>query len=51
MTGLVVDETGFELLAGDQRIGSRRVFRDGDVELLTGLAARYVGRCGRVSTR
>ncbi len=42
VTGLVVDDAGFELLAGDQRIGSRRVLLDGDVELLTGLAARYV---------
>src|SRR3984885_4991422 len=42
VTGLVVDDAGFELLVGDQRIGSRRVFRDGDVELLTELARRYV---------
>jgi len=42
VTGLVVDDAGFELLAGDQRIGPRRVFRDGDVELLSGLAGRYV---------
>ena len=50
MTGIVVDDSGFELLAGEQRIGSRRVFRDGDVELLTGLAARYV-RAVQASSR
>ena len=42
MIGLVVDGTGFEVLAGDERIGSRRPLRPGDVELLAGLASRYV---------
>src|ERR1035441_1858411 len=42
MTGLVVDGTGFEVLAGDERIGSRRSLGPGDVELLAGLAGRYV---------
>ena len=50
MTGLVVDDAGFELLAGEQRIGPRRVFLDGDVELLTGLAGRYV-RAVRTGSR
>src|ERR1035441_6491341 len=42
MTGLVVDSTGFEVLAGGERIGPRRLLGLGDVGLLTGLAARYV---------
>ena len=42
VTGLVVDGTGFEVLAGDERIGSRRPISPADVELLTGLAGRYV---------
>ena len=42
VTGLVVDGTGFELLVGDERIGSRRVVEPADVELLRGLATRYV---------
>ena len=42
VTGLVVDGTGFEVLAGGERVGSRRVIGPGDVEFLTGLAARYV---------
>jgi hypothetical protein len=42
VTGLVVDDTGFEVLAGEQRIGPRRVIQPDDVELLTGLARRYV---------
>jgi len=42
MTGLVVDGTGFEVLAGGERIGPRRLVGPGDVGLLTGLAARYV---------
>ena len=42
VTGLVVDGAGFEVLAGDERIGSRRSIGPADVELLTGLAGRYV---------
>jgi tetratricopeptide (TPR) repeat protein len=42
VTGLVVDGTGFEVLVGDTRIGSRRVLGQADVDLLQGLAARYV---------
>ena len=42
MTGLVVDGTGFEVLAGDERIGPRRTLEPGDAALLTGLAGRYV---------
>ncbi len=42
VTGLVVDGTGFEVLDGDERIGSRRVIGPVDVALLTGLAGRYV---------
>jgi hypothetical protein len=42
VTGLVVDGTGFEVLAGGERVGPRRSLGPGDVELLTDLAARYV---------
>ena len=41
-TGLVIDATGFEVLAGDERVGSRRSIEPADVEFLTGLASRYV---------
>ena len=41
-TGLVIDATGFEVLAGEERVGSRRAIGPEDVEFLTGLAARYV---------
>ncbi len=42
MTGLAVDDAGFEVLAGGEPVGPRRLIRPGDVGLLTGLAARYV---------
>jgi hypothetical protein len=42
VTGLVIDAAGFEVLAGDERVGSRRAIGPADVEFLTGLAARYV---------
>ena len=42
VTGLVVDGTGFEVLAGDERVGSRRCVGPADVEFLAGLAGRYV---------
>jgi tetratricopeptide (TPR) repeat protein len=42
VTGLVVDGTGFEVLAGGERIGSRRALGPADVEWLEGLAAKYV---------
>jgi hypothetical protein len=42
VTGLVVDGAGFEVLSGDERIGSRRPIEPADVELLNGLASRYV---------
>ena len=41
-TGLVIDAAGFEVLAGGERVGSRRVIGPDDVEFLAGLAARYV---------
>ena len=42
-TGLVVDGgTGFEVLAGGERVGSRRQVGPADVEFLKGLAGRYV---------
>jgi len=54
VTGLVVDDAGFELVAGDERVGSRRLLSAGDVALLTVLADRYVrsvraGGVGRFS--
>ena len=42
VTGLVVDDISFEVLAGNERIGSRRLIEPADVALLTGLACRYV---------
>ena len=41
-TGLVIDAAGFEVLLGEERVGSRRAIGQPDVEFLTGLAARYV---------
>ena len=41
MTGLVVDGARFEVLAGEERIGSHRLLGPADVALLTGLAGRY----------
>ena len=38
----VIDDTGFEVLVGDERIGSRRPIGPADVEFLTELADRYV---------
>jgi hypothetical protein len=38
---LVIDGTSFEILAGDERIGSRRRIEQADAEFLHGLAARY----------
>src|SRR5690349_4405166 len=40
-TGLVIDAAGFEVLAGEDRVGSRRAIGPADVEFLTGLSARY----------
>ena len=40
--GLVIDGAGFEVLAGAERIGSRRTVGPADAALLTGLADRYV---------
>jgi tetratricopeptide (TPR) repeat protein len=42
ITGLVVDSGGFEVLAGGERVGPRRLVGPGDVDLLKGLASRYV---------
>ena len=49
MTGLVVDGAGFELLAGEERFGRRRVLEATDVGLLEDLASRYA-RAVRVSS-
>ena len=38
MTGLVIDESGFEVLAGYDRIGTRRSITQVDVTLLSELA-------------
>ena len=42
MTGLAIDDVGFELVVGDERIGPRRLIEPADVALLNGLADRYV---------
>jgi tetratricopeptide (TPR) repeat protein len=42
VTGLVVDGAGFEVLAGGERVGSRRVLGPADAGLLAGLAGGYV---------
>jgi hypothetical protein len=42
VTGVVVDGTGFEVVVGNERIGTRRAVEPADVQLLEGLAARYV---------
>jgi hypothetical protein len=47
VTGIVADDTGFEVLAGDERVGSRRSVGPADAEFLTGLTSRYA-RPGRV---
>jgi CHAT domain len=41
-TGLSIDGAGFEMLVGNERIGSRRLVGQDDVTLLTDLANRYV---------
>ena len=41
MIGLVVDGSGFELLAGDERVGPRRPLEPADVALLESLALLY----------
>ena len=41
VTGLAVDDTGFEVLAGGERVASRRTIGPGDVEFLGGLASSY----------
>ena len=41
VTGLVVDDAGFEVLAGEERIGSRRTVGPADAEFLSGLVERY----------
>jgi hypothetical protein len=40
-TGLVVDDSGFEVLAAGERVGPRRLVGATDEEFLGGLAARY----------
>ncbi|MFD1524373.1 tetratricopeptide repeat protein [Pseudonocardia yunnanensis] len=39
---MVVDGTGFEVLADHERMGPRRVLEPADVDLLEGLAGRYL---------
>ncbi|TCC00512.1 tetratricopeptide repeat protein [Micromonospora zingiberis] len=41
-TGLVLDDTGFEVLIDGDRVGPRRTLGGDDAALLDGLAARYV---------
>ncbi|WP_405813062.1 MULTISPECIES: CHAT domain-containing protein [unclassified Streptomyces] len=42
MTGLVVEDGGFELVVGGDGIGPRRLLRDSDVAWVTAVAGRYV---------
>ncbi|MEV7625662.1 tetratricopeptide repeat protein [Actinoplanes sp. NPDC089786] len=42
MTGLVVDEAGFEVLVGTESVGPRRVLGAADEALLSDLGVRYV---------
>jgi tetratricopeptide (TPR) repeat protein len=41
VTGIVADTAGFEVLAGGERVGSRRRLGPDDAGFLAGLAARY----------
>jgi hypothetical protein len=41
VTGLVIDDTGFEVLAGGERVEPRRHISPDDAEFLKDLAARY----------
>lgn len=43
MDGLALDHTGFELLTDDERVGTRRVLGEADVQVLEHLADRYAG--------
>ena len=52
VTGLVADESGFEVLADGVRAGSRRLLGRAETEFLTGLAGRYArGGAGRLEVR
>ena len=42
VTGLVLDGSGFELVVGDDRVGSRRLLTGDDETILADLGARYV---------
>ncbi|MEV0537661.1 CHAT domain-containing protein [Kitasatospora sp. NPDC050463] len=42
ITGLVVEDGGFELVVGGAGLGPRRPLRDGDADWLAGVAGRYV---------
>ncbi|GAA0453770.1 hypothetical protein Aca07nite_66260 [Actinoplanes capillaceus] len=42
VTGLLLDAAGFEVLVGGEPVGVRRALDAADVELLQGVAARYV---------
>ncbi|WP_405701056.1 hypothetical protein OG209_28240 [Streptomyces sp. NBC_01383] len=42
VTGLLADTDGFELVADDRRVGSRRMLQSADVDLLDAVAARYM---------
>ncbi|MEU4475258.1 CHAT domain-containing protein, partial [Micromonospora sp. NPDC023888] len=42
MTGLVLDDSGFEVVVGGERIGSRRALTEADGAQLADLGARYV---------
>ncbi|MFD7417709.1 CHAT domain-containing protein, partial [Kitasatospora purpeofusca] len=42
ITGLVMEDGGFELVVGGEGLGPRRLLRDSDVAWLTAVAGRYV---------
>ncbi|MFC8721413.1 tetratricopeptide repeat protein, partial [Kitasatospora sp. NPDC057198] len=42
ITGLVLEDGGFELVVGGEGLGTRRPLQDSDVAWLTALASRYV---------
>ncbi|MEW2131958.1 CHAT domain-containing protein [Streptomyces sp. NPDC005435] len=42
VTGLVVDDNGFELVVDGRRVGPRRTLRTPDVDLLNSVAGQYV---------
>ena len=42
MFGLVVGDSGFELVLGDERVGSRRALDEADFDFLKRIGDRYI---------